>query len=130
MVVAETGGVLLSVPAISLVRAIISGARVIRSSWVFRSWRGFAVVMVVFLLVPVALGFGVLVMVWVLEFVGVALVAVGSRRVEGMALWSREVEGCACTLWLRTNVCRLDVTFVTAVLKSKGSGVIGTRNQI
>ena len=33
---------------------------------------------VVFSLVPVALGFGVLVMVWVLEFVGVALVAVGS----------------------------------------------------
>ena len=57
-------------------------------------------------------------MVWVLEFVGVALVAVGSRRVEGMALWSREVEGCACTIWLRTMVCRLDVTFVTAVQKT------------
>ena len=35
-------------------------------------------VMVVSFFVPVALGFGVLVMVWVLEFVGVALVAVGS----------------------------------------------------
>ena len=40
MVVAETGGVLLSVPAISLVRAIISGARVTRSSLVLRNWRG------------------------------------------------------------------------------------------
>ena len=74
---AETGGVLFSVPAISSVRAIISGARVTRFSSLLRSWRG-ALLVVVFCLVPVALGFGVLVMGWVWEFGGVALVVVGS----------------------------------------------------
>ena len=48
MVVAETGCVLLSVPAISSVRAIISGARVTRSSTVLRSWPWVAMVMAVF----------------------------------------------------------------------------------
>ena len=37
---------------------------------------------------------------------------------EGMAPLCWEVEGCVCTLWLRTMVCRLDVTFVIAVQKT------------
>ena len=45
---AETEGVLFSVPAISSVRAIISGARVTRSSTVLRSWPWVAMVMAVF----------------------------------------------------------------------------------
>ena len=77
MVVAETGGLLLSVPAISYVRAIISMERVIRSSSVLLRWR-VAMVMFAFFLVPMVFGFGVLVMVWSLEFVGVAMVIVGS----------------------------------------------------
>ena len=54
MVVLETVGVLLSVTAINSVRAVIAGARVTRSSSVLRSWRGLAIVMVFFFLVPVA----------------------------------------------------------------------------
>ena len=74
---AKTGGVFRSVPAISSVRVIISGARVTRFSSLLRSWRGVLLV-VVFSLVSVALGFGLLVMGWVWEFGGVALVVVGS----------------------------------------------------
>ena len=52
---------------------------------------------------------------WALELGGAALMVAGSWRLVGMALKSREVAGGASSRWLMTVVCRVKVTFVTAV---------------
>ena len=73
--IVRDGGIVVECPCNQF---FISLERVIRSSSVLLSWRWVAMVMFAFFLVPMVLGFGVLVMVWALEFVGAAMVIVGS----------------------------------------------------
>ena len=102
--IVRDGGIVVECPCNQF---FISLERVIRSSSVLLSWRWVAMVMFAFFLVPMVLGFGVLVIVWALEFVGVAMVIVGSLRVEGMAPLCWEVEGCVCTLWVMWHLSLL-----------------------
>ena len=53
------------------------------------------------------------VLVWALELVGVAVVMVGSLKVDGMSQLCWAVAGCVIGLWLTTVVCKLAVTSVT-----------------
>ena len=58
------------------------------------------------------------VLVLALEFVGVAVVMVGSLKVDGMSPLCWVVAGCVIGLWLTTMVCKLVVTSVTAKLEA------------
>ena len=58
------------------------------------------------------------VLVWALELVGVAVVMVGSLKVDGMSPLCWVVDGCVSGLWLMTTVCRLVVTSVIAKLEA------------
>ena len=77
---AETGGFLFRVPAISSARAMMSVVRTTRSSSLLLSWRGVVSALAV---APVDFAFGVLVAAWALELVCVALVVAGSWRLVG-----------------------------------------------
>ena len=49
---------------------------------------------------------------------GVAVVMVGSLKVDGMSPLCWVVDGCVSGLWLTTTVCKLDVTSVIAKLEA------------
>ena len=58
------------------------------------------------------------VMVFAFELVGVAVVVVGSLKVDGISPLCWAVAGCVIGLWLTTEACNMVVTSVTAKLEA------------
>ena len=113
MVLSVTGGLLLKTPAMFRDRATVSSESVTSSLSVLLSWR-YSVMVTLPLLVAFCFVLVKGLLVFAFELVGVAVVVVGSLKLDGISPLCWAFAGFIIGLWLTTEACNMVVTSVTA----------------